>query len=70
MENLTEEMIKAIVQLEINTETEVKHSGSGDNHYAPIAQVFLDEIPNIGDGFFAAPTSLGSSESPPSFNKT
>lgn len=59
---VTEEMIKAIVQLEINTETEVKHSGSGDNHYAPIAQVFLDEIPNIGDGFFALseiPTPLG-----------
>lgn len=59
---VTEEMIKAIVQLEINTETEVKHSGSGENHYAPIAQVFLDEIPNIGDGFFALseiPTPLG-----------
>ena len=59
---VTEEMIKAIVQLEINTETEVKHSGSGDNHYAPNAQVFLDEIPNIGDGFFALseiPTPLG-----------
>ena len=59
---VTEEMIKAIVQLEINTETEVKHSGSGYNHYAPIAQVFLDEIPNIGDGFFALseiPTPLG-----------
>ncbi len=59
---VTEEMIKAVVQLEVNTETEVKHSGSGDNHYAPIAQVFLDEIPNIGDGFFALrefPTPLG-----------
>lgn len=59
---VTEEMIKVIVQLDSNTETEVKHSGSGYNHYAPNAQVFLDEFPNIGDGFFALseiPTPLG-----------
>lgn len=59
---VTEEMIKTIVQIEINSETEVRHSGSGYNHYAPIAKVFLDEIPNIGDGFFALseiPTPLG-----------
>jgi L-threonylcarbamoyladenylate synthase len=57
------EMIKEITGLEVSESTEMnsdhfKHedirvSGSLENHYAPKAKVFLDQIPVEGSGFIA-----------------
>jgi L-threonylcarbamoyladenylate synthase len=58
------EDIKGITGLEVQTSgrSEIRVSGSMDNHYAPAAQVILDIEPQPGDGFIALaeiPTPVG-----------
>ena len=52
---ITEAMIKEVTGLDLLTSesTEIRVSGSLENHYAPEAQVFLDIEPQPGDGFIA-----------------
>lgn len=51
---ITEEMIEEATKLELSYDaTDVRVSGSLDNHYAPSAQVLLDVEPQPGDGFIA-----------------
>ena len=51
---VTEEMIEEATKLELSYDaTDVRVSGSLDNHYAPSAQVLLDIEPQPGDGFIA-----------------
>jgi L-threonylcarbamoyladenylate synthase len=51
---ITEEMIEEATKLELSYDaTDVRVSGSLDNHYAPSAQVLLDIDPQPGDGFIA-----------------
>ena len=52
---ITEAMIKEVTGLDLLTSesTEIRVSGSLENHYAPEAQVLLDETPQPGDGFIA-----------------
>jgi L-threonylcarbamoyladenylate synthase len=58
---ITEEMIEEVTQLELSYDaTDLRVSGSLDNHYAPSAQVLLDVEPQPGDGFIA----LSSFETP------
>lgn len=58
---ITEEMIEEVTQLELSYDaTDLRVSGSLDNHYAPSAQVLLDVEPQPGDGFIA----LSSIETP------
>jgi L-threonylcarbamoyladenylate synthase len=51
---ITEEMITSstglIVSQEIST---IRVSGTLENHYAPMAKVKLDQVPDTGDGFIA-----------------
>jgi L-threonylcarbamoyladenylate synthase len=37
----------------LNQDDQIKSSGSFKSHYSPIAKVFLNGIPNPGDGFIA-----------------
>jgi L-threonylcarbamoyladenylate synthase len=49
---ITEEMIEDVTKLRIsNDSTEIRVSGSLENHYSPRATVVLDEVPKAGDGF-------------------
>ena len=51
---ITEEMIEEVTKLDLSHDaTEIRVSGSLENHYSPSAQVVLDEIPSQGDGFIA-----------------
>ena len=52
---ITIEDIKSVTGLEVDspTHSDIRVSGSLENHYAPRAQVILDETPQPGDGFIA-----------------
>ena len=51
---ITEEMIEAVTAIDISYDaTEIRVSGSLENHYSPSAQVLLDIAPEKGDGFIA-----------------
>jgi L-threonylcarbamoyladenylate synthase len=51
---ITEEMIEAVTAIDISYDaTEIRVSGSLENHYSPNAQVVLDIAPGKGDGFIA-----------------
>ena len=52
---ITESMIKEATGLEVESveRSEIRVSGSLENHYAPDAQVLLDVTPQPGDGFIA-----------------
>ena len=51
---ITEEMIEQVTNLDLSYDaTEIRVSGSLENHYSPSAQVVLDEVPSQGDGFIA-----------------
>jgi len=51
---ITEEMIEEVTKLDLSYDaTEIRVSGSLENHYSPNAQVILDVEPVIGDGFIA-----------------
>jgi L-threonylcarbamoyladenylate synthase len=51
---ITEEMIEEVTKLDLSYgATEIRVSGSLENHYSPSAQVVLDEVPSQGDGFIA-----------------
>ncbi|ASY16661.1 L-threonylcarbamoyladenylate synthase [Candidatus Planktophila sulfonica] len=51
---ITEEMIEAVTGIDISYDaTEIRVSGSLENHYSPNAQVVLDIAPENGDGFIA-----------------
>lgn len=51
---ITEEMIEAVTAIDISYDaTEIRVSGSLENHYSPDAQVILDIAPEKGDGFIA-----------------
>jgi L-threonylcarbamoyladenylate synthase len=56
-------MIEESTRLEIqsNIGIKIRVSGSLQNHYSPVAQVFLDQIPKAGQGFLA----LDMFETPP-----
>jgi len=52
---ITEEMVEAVTNLDLSYDvTEIRVSGSLENHYSPSAQVILDITPEKGDGFIAA----------------
>ena len=47
-------MIEAATKLDLSYDaTEIRVSGSLENHYSPNAQVILDVAPVVGDGFIA-----------------
>jgi L-threonylcarbamoyladenylate synthase len=51
---ITEEMIEEVTKLDLSYDaTEIRVSGSLENHYSPNAQVILDVEPVVGDGFIA-----------------
>jgi L-threonylcarbamoyladenylate synthase len=51
---ITEEMIEVATNLDLSYDaTEIRVSGSLENHYSPSAQVVLDIAPVAGDGFIA-----------------
>jgi L-threonylcarbamoyladenylate synthase len=51
---VTEEMIEEVTKLDLSYDaTEIRVSGSLENHYSPNAQVILDVAPVTGDGFIA-----------------
>ena len=51
---ITLEMIEQATELKVsNTESNIRVSGSLENHYAPKAKVYLNRVPNAGDGFIA-----------------
>ena len=52
---ITAEDIKGITGLEVESveSSEIRVSGSLENHYAPNAEVVLDVTPEVGDGFIA-----------------
>jgi L-threonylcarbamoyladenylate synthase len=51
---ITESMIEDVTKLELSYDaTDIRVSGSLDNHYSPMAQVLLDIEPQPGDGFIA-----------------
>jgi L-threonylcarbamoyladenylate synthase len=52
---ITIEMIEEVTGLEVDSpaQTEIRVSGSLENHYAPEAEVLLDVTPLPGDGFIA-----------------
>jgi len=51
---ITEEMIEEATNLDLSYDaTEIRVSGSLENHYSPSAQVLLDIDPENGDGFIA-----------------
>ena len=55
---ITEEMIEEVTKLDLSYDaTEIRFSGSLENHYSPSAQVILDIAPEIGDGFIALSTT-------------
>ena len=52
---ITAEDIKGVTGLDVQSveHSEIRFSGSLENHYAPNAEVFLDVTPEAGDGFIA-----------------
>ena len=51
---ITEEMIEEVTKLDLSYDaTEIRVSGSLENHYSPSAHVILDVAPVTGDGFIA-----------------
>ena len=55
---ITEEMIEDATHLDLSYDaTEIRVSGSLENHYSPNAQVLLDTTPESGDGFIALVTT-------------
>ena len=55
---ITEEMIEDATHLDLSYDaTEIRVSGSLENHYSPNAQVLLDTAPESGDGFIALVTT-------------
>jgi L-threonylcarbamoyladenylate synthase len=47
-------MIEECTGLKVtHSDTEIRVSGSLENHYAPIAKILLDRAPTIGQGFIA-----------------
>jgi len=51
---ITLEMIEQATELKVsNTESNIRVSGSLENHYAPKAKVYLNRVPNAGEGFIA-----------------
>ena len=51
---ITESMIEEVTKLDLSYDTtDIRVSGSLDNHYSPVAQVLLDIEPQPGDGFIA-----------------
>ncbi len=51
---ITEEMVEEATQLNLSYDaSEIRVSGSLENHYSPNAQVVLDISPESGDGFIA-----------------
>jgi L-threonylcarbamoyladenylate synthase len=51
---VTSEMIESATALELGDSiSQLRVSGALENHYAPSAQVVLDEAPEAGDGFIA-----------------
>ncbi len=51
---ITTAMITGSTGLIVSEEkSTIRVSGSLENHYAPEAKVYLDQIPNVGDGFIA-----------------
>ena len=54
---ITEEMIEEVTKLDLSYDaTEIRVSGSLENHYSPSAQVVLDGHPRPGDGLIALNT--------------
>lgn len=54
---ITEEMIEEATKLDLSYDaTEIRVSGSLENHYSPNAKVLLDVKPEKGDGFIALST--------------
>jgi L-threonylcarbamoyladenylate synthase len=52
---ITKEMIKEATKLDLSCDvTNIRVSGSLENHYSPSAQVVLDIAPVAGDGFIAS----------------
>ena len=52
---ITEEMIEEVTKLDLSFDaSEIRVSGSLENHYSPRAKVILDEVPSQGDGFIAS----------------
>ena len=55
---ITEEMIEEATKLDLSYDaTEIRVSGSLENHYSPNAKVLLDVAPEKGDGFIALSTT-------------
>ena len=51
---ITLEMIEQATELKVsNTESNIRVSGSLENHYAPKAKVYLNRVPTAGEGFIA-----------------
>jgi L-threonylcarbamoyladenylate synthase len=51
---ITEEMIEEVTKLNLSYDaTDIRVSGSLENHYSPSAHVILDIVPVAGDGFIA-----------------
>ena len=51
---ITQAMIEEVTRLKVtDAESEIRVSGSLENHYAPQATVMLDTEPNPGDGYIA-----------------
>ena len=51
---ITIEMVEESTGLKVSTvQTDIRVSGSLENHYAPQASVFLNRTPNSGEGFIA-----------------
>ena len=51
---ITEEMIENVTGLSLaDTVSDIRVSGSLENHYSPAAKVILDVVPESGDGFIA-----------------
>ena len=51
---ITQEMIEEVTGLKVtDVDSEIRVSGSLENHYSPEARVVLNQQPNVGDGFIA-----------------
>jgi L-threonylcarbamoyladenylate synthase len=63
---ITEEMIEEATRLDLSYDaTEIRVSGSLENHYSPAADVVLDVDPQPGDGYLA----LSDFQTPPGVNR-
>ena len=51
---ITQEMIEEVTGLKVtDAESEIRVSGSLENHYSPQATIYLDGVPSPGEGFIA-----------------